>query len=93
MMDNKEDFQLIDVRESYEYDAANIGGELIPMNMIIDNPESIRRDCKTILQCRSGNRSAVAIQHLEAKFGFTNLYNLKGGIIAWAKQIDNSLPF
>lgn len=92
MMDNKEDFQLIDVRESFEYDIVNLAGELIPLNTIIDNPEHIRRDCKTVIHCKSGARSGVAIKQLETKYGFTNLYNLKGGIIAWVKQIDSSLP-
>ena len=92
MMDNKEYFQLIDVREEYEYDIVNIGGELIPLNTFIDNPDKVNREIKTVVHCKSGARSAVAIRQLESKFGFTNLYNLKGGIIAWAKLIDTSFP-
>ena len=91
MMDNKEDFQLIDVREEYEYENANLGAILIPLNTIINQPEMVNKTSKTIIHCRSGARSAAAIQQLEVKYGFTNLYNLKGGILAWAKQIDQSL--
>ena len=91
MMDNKEDFQLIDVREAYEYENANLGATLIPLNTIINQPEQIIKTGKTIIHCRSGARSAAAIQQLEIKYGLTNLYNLKGGILAWSKQIDQSL--
>jgi sulfur-carrier protein adenylyltransferase/sulfurtransferase len=44
-----------------------------------------------VIHCRSGKRSADAIRALEEKFGYDNLYNLKGGILAYADQIDNSL--
>jgi adenylyltransferase/sulfurtransferase len=43
-----------------------------------------------VVHCRSGARSAAAIMQLEQNFGFTNLYNMKGGIIAWANEIDAS---
>ncbi len=91
MMDNKEDFQLIDVREEFEFDAANIGGQLIPLATILAEKSMISRDKKVIIHCRSGARSAAAIQQLESNFGFDNLYNLKGGIIAWSKEVDPTL--
>jgi len=91
-IDRKETFQLIDVREPHEHDYANISGELIPMNQIITQKEKIQSDKPVIIYCRSGNRSAVVIQALEQRFGFTNLYNLKGGILAWSREIDPSVP-
>lgn len=91
MMDKKEDFQLIDVREEYEYDICQIGGALIPMGEINENIEKISRDKKVVVHCRSGKRSASVIHMLEQQHGFTNLYNLKGGILAWADEIDHSL--
>jgi rhodanese-related sulfurtransferase len=91
MKDNNEDFQLIDVREPYEYEIANIGGELIPMGEIPANIEKISKDKKVIIQCKSGGRSGNIVNFLEAQYGFTNLYNLKGGILAWADQIDPSV--
>lgn len=87
----KEDFQLIDVREPYEYDIANLDGELIPLNTVLDNVDKISSDKKVIVHCRSGKRSAQAIETLEKKFGFKNLYNLKGGILAWADSIDKEM--
>jgi rhodanese-related sulfurtransferase len=90
-LDSKEDFQLIDVREPHEYDICNLNGELIPMGDVFDKVESISKDKPVIVYCRSGNRSAVIIRELEKRFGFTNLYNLKGGILAYGREIDPSL--
>jgi len=87
MRENNEDFQLIDVREEMEYDIANIGGELIPMGTVMDNLDKINRDKKVVVHCKSGARSGTIVQMLTAQ-GFDNLYNLKGGILAWADQID-----
>lgn len=91
MMDNHEDFQLIDVREEHEAEVANIGGKLIPMGNIMDHVDEIARDKKVVVHCRSGKRSATVIQALEQKYGFTNLFNLKGGILAYADDVDPSL--
>ncbi len=91
MIDNKEDYQLIDVRELHEFENANIQGILIPMGEVPARYEEISKDKKVIIHCRSGARSANAISFLEQNFGYTNLYNLEGGIIAWANEIDDSL--
>ena len=91
MKDEKEDFQLIDVREPHEADICAISGELIPMGDILDHVSDISKDKKVIVHCRSGARSGNVIKLLESKFGFSNLYNLKGGILAWADEIDPSL--
>jgi rhodanese-related sulfurtransferase len=91
MKDKKEDFQLIDIREEYEHDICQIGGELIPMGEITENLDKISKTKKVIVHCRSGKRSASVVQMLEQQHGFTNLYNLKGGIMAWADEVDNAL--
>lgn len=91
MLDAKEDFQLIDVREEYEKDIADIGGELIPMGDVMDNLEKISRDKKVIFYCRTGNRSGIITQTLEKQNGFTNVFNLQGGIHAWSDEIDSSI--
>lgn len=90
-LDNKEDFQLIDVREEYEYEEANLNGELMPLNTVLAHADKISKDKPVIIHCRSGARSATAIALLERQFGFTNLYNLKGGILAWMREIDPTL--
>ena len=91
MMDNKENFTLIDVREPFEYEAANLGGELIPMNTVPDNHEKFKKEGKVIVQCRSGARSANVVSFLEQNYGYENLYNLDGGILAWARIIDMNM--
>jgi rhodanese-related sulfurtransferase len=87
LIDEKKDFQLIDVREEYEFDEANINGELIPMGVIMDNVDKISKVKQVIVHCRSGKRSATVINALEAQHGFTNLYNLKGGILAYIDEV------
>lgn len=91
-MDAGEDFQLIDVREQDEYDLVNLDGELIPLGDVPKSANRIAEDKPVIVHCRSGARSANAIAFLQKEHGFENLYNLKGGIIAYAKEIDPSLP-
>ena len=90
LKDKKADFQLIDVREEHELEICAIGGEHIPMGDVMDNLDKISKDKKVIIHCRSGARSGAICQSLEAQ-GYTNVYNLKGGIIAWATEVDNTL--
>jgi adenylyltransferase/sulfurtransferase len=91
-LDAGEDVELIDVREPHEVEIAEIGGKLIPLKQVTDNADQISRDKKVVVHCRSGKRSADAIKKLQDKYGFDNLYNLKGGILAWSEEIDNSVP-
>ena len=85
-----EDFQLIDVREDFEYELSNLGGKLIPLGGILIESDKIEKDKPVVVMCRSGKRSAAAIMQLEQK-GFTNLYNLRGGILAWVDEIDPTI--
>lgn len=84
---NGEDIQVIDVREPVEYEQANIGALLIPLATIATHADEISRDKKVVVHCKLGGRSAKAINELEEKFGFTNLYNLKGGITAYLQEV------
>ena len=86
------DFQLIDVREPHEYDICNLAGELIPMAEIPSSTDKISRDKQVIIHCRSGKRSGEMLLWLEKNEGYENLYNLKGGVLAWAKEIDPEMP-
>ncbi len=92
MMDAKADFQLIDVREPHEYEICNLGGELIPQAEIPHNIDKISKTKQVVIHCRSGARSGNMVRWLEANAGMENLYNLKGGILAWAKEIDTTMP-
>jgi adenylyltransferase/sulfurtransferase len=86
-----EPFQLIDVREPNEYEIVNLGGELIPLGTIIENAGNISKNKKVVLHCKMGGRSTNAIRELEEKFGFNNLYNLRGGILAYIDEIRPDL--
>ncbi|MBO6517009.1 MAG: rhodanese-like domain-containing protein [Bacteroidia bacterium] len=83
-LDAGEELNIIDVRESWEYEEANINGKLIPLGELqgaIDDLEDIREQ-EIIVHCRSGARSAAAVDYM-TKQGFTNARNLTGGILAW----------
>jgi adenylyltransferase/sulfurtransferase len=92
MMDSGTDFQLIDVREPHEYDICHLNGILIPMNEVPDHIAEISKDKPVVIHCRSGARSGRIVQYLEQAHGYQNLYNLKGGILAWADEIDHDMP-
>lgn len=92
LMDNKDDFQLIDVREPHEFEFANLDGELIPLSQIAQAKDKIETEKKVVIHCRSGARSGQAVKYLEKELGLSNLYNLKGGILAWSDEIDSSVP-
>lgn len=85
------DFQLIDVREPFEYEIVNLGGELIPLSTITQNVSKISKDKKVVIMCRSGKRSGDAIKTLQEIYPFENLYNLKGGIIEYSREVDDSI--
>ncbi len=91
LFDTASDFQLIDVREPHERDIASIGGENIPLGTVTQHVDKFARDKQVVVYCRSGKRSGDAVSVLERDFGFDNLYNLKGGILAYSDEIDSSL--
>lgn len=88
---NGESFQVIDVREPHEYDIVNIGAELVPLATVAAYAPNISRDTKVVIHCKMGGRSAKAIRELEEKFGFENLYNLKGGILGYIDEVKPEL--
>src|SRR5436189_728282 len=87
-MDAREAFQLIDVRETFEYEIARIdGAKLIPLAEIDNRTDELQREQPIVVHCHSGKRSAQAVRLLQQR-GFSNVYNLEGGIDAWSDQID-----
>ena len=80
--------QLVDVREPSEFEICNLGGELIPLGELPKQVSRIRRDIPVVVICHHGFRSAQAINYLTQRLGYENLLNLKGGIHAWATQVD-----
>jgi adenylyltransferase/sulfurtransferase len=90
-IDSGTDFQLIDVREDNERQFTNIGGDHIAMGTIVSSLDKISQDKDVVIYCRSGSRSGQVVSFLEMNHGFNNLYNLKGGILGWADQVDDSI--
>jgi len=90
--DAREAFELIDVREPFEYEIARIdGSKLIPLGEIAERADELQREQTIVVHCHSGSRSAEAVRLLQQR-GFTNVYNLEGGIDAWSNEIDPSVP-
>jgi len=86
-MNEKISIQLIDVRERYEHENFNIGGTLIPLGELTQYLDNIEKKLPVIIYCQKGIRSHIAIQRLENKFPFENLYNLIGGMDEWRRKI------
>ena len=91
-IDASEAFELVDVREPFEFEIARIdGAKLIPLGEIAERAEELQREQPIIVHCHSGRRSAQAVQLLQER-GFRNVYNLEGGIDAWSEFIDPTVP-
>ena len=88
---NNNDYQLIDIRDEYEYNICCIGGEKINMYSIIENINKLSKTKKVIIYCRTGSRSFNIINLIEKKFHYENIYNLDGGIMKWREDIDPTL--
>jgi adenylyltransferase/sulfurtransferase len=86
-IDAGEDVQLIDVREPYEYQIAQIGGKLIPQNDVANRLAEIDRDREVVVHCRSGARSQRIAEFLK-QAGYPKVVNVAGGILAWSDEID-----
>jgi adenylyltransferase/sulfurtransferase len=93
-IDSGEDFYLIDVREPSEFEIVRIPtSHLIPKQGFIDGSvlATLPQDKPIILHCKSGVRSAECLAILKSA-GFADATHVSGGVVAWAKQIDTTLP-
>jgi sulfur-carrier protein adenylyltransferase/sulfurtransferase len=86
-LDAGDEIFILDVREPYEYQIANIGGKLIPQNDVPQRLGEIDRDREIVVQCLSGGRSQRIAEYLK-QAGYTKVVNLAGGIRAWSEEID-----
>ena len=88
---SKQEFLLLDVRKDQEVMVSKINNSIhIPMNEIPSRLNEIDKNKEIIVQCKSGKRSAKVCEFLMQN-GYSNVKNLAGGILAWAKYIDNSI--
>lgn len=77
---------IVDVRQPQEFNAGNIpGAKLMPLDKLPNTYTSLPKKGKLIVYCRSGHRSAQAVQFLLAH-GYSNAVSMKGGYIAWSKK-------
>ena len=90
LKDDNADFQLIDVREDHEVEICEIGGDHLRMGEVLDNLDKISKTKQVVIHCRSGARSGNICKALENE-GYDNVYNLVGGILAWADEIDTDM--
>jgi adenylyltransferase/sulfurtransferase len=90
-LDDGDDLLILDVREPFEYQIAQIGGRLIPLNDLPKRMNELNTAQEIVVQCKSGGRSQRAAEFL-AKNGFKKLHNLAGGITAWSNEIDPKVP-
>jgi adenylyltransferase/sulfurtransferase len=90
-LDQGDDLLVLDVREPFEYQIAQIGGQLIPLGDLPKRMNELNTEQEIVVQCKSGGRSQRAAEFL-AKNGFTKLHNLAGGITAWSSEIDPKVP-
>jgi rhodanese-related sulfurtransferase len=89
-METEEPLQLIDVREPYEWNTGNLerhGARHVPMGELLARIGELDRDVDLVIYCRTGARSSNVGRYLSAQ-GFGRVYNLKGGLEAWARDVD-----
>jgi molybdopterin/thiamine biosynthesis adenylyltransferase/rhodanese-related sulfurtransferase len=90
-LDRGDDLFILDVREPHEYQICNLGGHLIPLGDLSRRVSELDSSREIVAHCRSGKRSAEAVEFL-LKSGFRKVLNLKGGILAWSDEVDPSVP-
>jgi len=90
-LDRGDDLYILDVREPHEYQICNLHGHLIPLGELPRRVHELDSSREIVAHCRSGKRSAEAVQFLQ-KAGFRKIWNLKGGILAWSDEVDPTVP-
>ncbi len=90
-MDSGREFVLVDVREPNEFATANIGGKLIPLNSVPQHLSELDPEADIVVHCKLGGRSGMAVEFMRRN-GLPKARNLRGGIIAWSKEIDPTVP-
>lgn len=91
MMEQRKPFVLLDVREPDEYQIRRIpGSKLMPLGDVLKRMHELNSAEEIVVYCRSDGRSARAVEWL-MKAGFRRVHNLKGGVLAWADQVDSRL--
>ncbi len=88
---NSEPYEIIDVRESYEYNVGNLGTKNIPMGEIVARKDELPINVPLVIMCRSGKRAEAVANLLSTEMKMNNIHMLEGGILAWKEMIDSTL--
>lgn len=88
-IDNNEDFELIDVREIYEYEDYNINGKHMPLGEVMDNLDKIDTSKQVIFCCQSGKKSRAITIAVSKKLNSDNIYSLIGGVTNYFSEIES----
>jgi len=86
-----ENYEIIDIREPYEYAVCNIGSKHIPMGDLCDRLAELPSTKNLVIMCRSGKRAEAMANLLTTDFEMNNIWILDGGILAWKEQVDQTL--
>jgi sulfur-carrier protein adenylyltransferase/sulfurtransferase len=90
-LDRGDDLFILDVREPHEYQICNLKGHLIPLGELPRRVHELDSSNEIVAHCRSGKRSAEAVDFLR-KAGFRKVLNLRGGILSWSTEVDPTVP-
>ena len=93
-LERGDEIRLVDVRQEHEWEIVNLGpqgAELIPLDTLLERLPELDSAEEIVLHCQGGSRSAKALRQLQDA-GFRKVWNLRGGILAWQKEVDPSLP-
>jgi rhodanese-related sulfurtransferase len=90
-MDRGDELFILDVREPHEYQICNLKGHLIPLGELPRRVHELDSSNEIVAHCRSGKRSAEAVDFLR-KAGFRKVLNLRGGILSWSTEVDPTVP-
>ena len=91
LLKNNNSFQIIDIREPYEYEDGALTNENIPLDKMMSSLNKIHRDRPVIIYCQSGKRASAIIYMLEKEYKLENLYNLEGGYNAIMQEEYESI--
>ena len=91
ILKNKNNFQIIDIREPYEYEDGALTNENIPLDKMMSSLNKIHKDRPVIIYCQSGKRASAIIYMLEKEYKLENLYNLEGGYNAVMEEEYESI--
>ena len=90
-LNNNSSYEIIDVRESYEYEICNIGSKHIPMAEVCLRLNEFSENKNIVIMCRTGKRAEAIANLLEKEYHMTNVFILAGGILSWKEEVNNNL--